>query len=190
MSVCSGCLAQASRYATPRSAQWKWTSWLTKSYHPFDDAVVGIPVQTIKPGWTAIEVISRKTFSPEELSEVYERDDFKPTWEIKRYLNGDGQIERVLVGVATSSNDELHRFLLILTQAPGGASSKPVVKVSVTSTCNRPKHGIRLFPGPSLASGDRRRLLRKGWALPNVVRSHNALGHSVVNGSLASVFRW
>lgn len=114
--------------------------WLTKSYHPVDDAVAGIPVQAIQPGWTAIKTINRDTFSPDELAEVYESDDFNPTWEIKRDFNGDGNPDRVIVGVATSASKELHRFLLILTQTgPGGSWTKAYL---TTTTTDRENHDM------------------------------------------------
>ena len=74
---------------------------------------------------------------------------------------------------------------------PHGELFKPVVKKTVSSTANRPKHGVRLFPGPfspvvrKSDTSDRRDLSRCGSNPRPPSR-----WFSVFTRSLAPAFRW
>ena len=98
------------------SAQSNYAWWLKKTYNPKETTIAGFPVKAIYPTWKTAQTFTRESFTKKELADVYTAPDFKPVWEVKRDINKDGKMDRVLVGVARTNKGGLERFLLVLTQ--------------------------------------------------------------------------
>lgn len=133
-------VAAAVAFAGHAGAQnYAW--WLTKSYAPSEATIAGLPVASLRPSWKSAQTFTPATFTRKEHADMYSAPDFRPVWEVRRDINGDGRQDRAIVGVAKTKANKLERFLVILTQDGKGGWKKDYVNYTQTS----PSDGDRGF---------------------------------------------
>ena len=88
--------------------------WVTVRFEPEGTSVDELAVEDLDPSWVAATALT-EAILPEEASEPGRRiQDYGESFEVSWDFDGDGRLEKAIVGVYRSSAGEAGRFLAIL----------------------------------------------------------------------------
>ena len=103
-------------------ADYAW--WLKVTFVPKDTTIESIPVRQLDPSWVAASSL-QDTELPAEASEPGESvQEHGGAFEVSHDLDGDGRVEKVLVGVYRADSGEVGRFVLVLSAGKRGGWEK------------------------------------------------------------------